>query len=139
MLNITYSKNKLKEFLIESTSGSSLLAFDKKQTNYELYSEINNIKFLKYVRKSISTLLVFSTFYTSAFAKPPSYYRFTKDIYDQDEKINSLRQINPNISEEEIDKELQSELINRKEKELEKNCLERIKSDINLLKNNLFK
>ncbi|MBA3814409.1 MAG: hypothetical protein H0X26_07985 [Alphaproteobacteria bacterium] len=138
MQNIIYSNNKLREFLIGSSSRSSLLAFDKKQINYELYSEKHHVKCFKYFRKAVCTGLIFSIFYTSAFAKPPSYYRFTTDIYDQKETINNLKRINPNIGDQEINNALLDELNKRKTKELEKNCLEKVQADLEELKKQLL-
>ena len=57
-------------------------------------------------------------------------YIFTTDIYDQQEVLAKLK---PNLSEEQINHALEEELFRRKEHELNKNCLEKIKKNIHFL------
>lgn len=115
-----------------------------KKVNYTLcpprYSDehTQHIKSTNKPKKSLMgviALLLMSS--TSTLAKPPSYYRFTPYIYEQDEKINSLKALNPKISSEQIDAELLKELERKKELELEKNCLQKITTDIEELKEQL--
>lgn len=141
MPNTTRSNNTLRNFWMESNSGTASLIADEPITNNSLYIAQYCIKKSqhigvrkKYIRATISALLITLTFHAPVFAKPNSYYRFTSFIYEQDEKINQLKTINPNISSERIDEELVNELLKRKEQELEKNCLNKIQTDLDELK-----